>query len=71
MGFFLVAAIVKLIPIFSGDVACSIDRGMEVAMWHDQWEGRIPSQEFACLYSYGMDEDILVAEFYISTNLIK
>lgn len=40
-----------------------------MSFWLDNWNGLIPSEAFACLYSYAVVEDISVKEFFDTSDM--
>lgn len=63
--------ICKLMPVFGGVSLCVVGNGIDIAMWHDKWNGDPFSTRFPCLFSYVREEDRSVASFFSSSNLVN
>ena len=68
-GSFWWRSMVKLIPIYRGFTKCEVRNGLNVSMWHDNWNGLVLSENYACLYSYSKVEDISVHTYYETNDL--
>ena len=67
-GSFWWKQICKLMPIFRGISSPLVGDGKNISMWHDKWHEILLADRFACLFSFVINEDCSVAEFYATND---